>query len=78
MLVIYSVVYFVPVIRYLLFVICYAFIRQLLLVINRSFILFVVGLFILFSFSLSFVCFIVVQKKKNNSDPEPCSGIWIP
>jgi hypothetical protein len=76
--VIYSVVYFVPVIRYSSFVICCAFICQLLFVINRSFILFVVRLFILFSSSLNFACFIVVQKKKNNFDPELCSGISIP
>jgi hypothetical protein len=49
-LVIYSVVFFVPVIHYSSFVICCAFIRQLLFVINRSFILLVVRLFILFHF----------------------------
>ncbi len=56
---IYSVVYFVPVIHYLSFVICCAFIRQLLFVINRSFILFVVRLFVLFHLNLNFV--VVVQ-----------------
>ncbi len=51
----------------------------LVFVINRSFILFIVRLFVLFSFSLMLACFIVVQKReKNNSDPEPCSGISIP
>ncbi len=68
---IYSVVYFVPVIRYSLFVICCA-----LFVVNRSFILFVVRSFVLFSFSLIRYLF-VVQREKNNSDPEPCSGISI-
>ncbi len=75
---IYSVVYFVPVIRYSSFVIRCAFIHQSLFVIIRSFILFVVRLFILLHFHLNFVVVVVVQKKKNNSDPEPCSGILIP
>jgi hypothetical protein len=45
-------------------------------VIIRSFILFVVRLFICFIFI--WVLLIVVQKKNNNSDPELCSGILIP
>jgi hypothetical protein len=39
--------------------------------------LFIVRLFVLFSLSL-IICLFIVQKKKNNSDPEPCSGISIP
>jgi hypothetical protein len=54
------------VIRDLLFV--------LLFVINCSFILFIVRLFVfIFTDSL-----FIVQKKKSNSDPEQCSGILIP
>jgi hypothetical protein len=62
-LVIYSVVYLVPVIRYSLLVICCAFIRKSLFVINRSFILFVVRLFI-FHFSLNFTCFCCSKEKE--------------
>jgi hypothetical protein len=47
----------------------------LLFVINRLFILFIVRLFVLFS---SIPCLFIVQKRKSNSDPEPCSGISIP
>jgi hypothetical protein len=74
--VIYSVVYFVPVIRYSSFIICCAFIRQLSLVIICSFILFVVRLFILFHYQLNFVL-LFKKETKNNSDPELCSGISI-
>ncbi len=41
----------------------------LLFVINRSFILFIVQLFVLFSFPL-IPCLFIVQKRKSNSDPE--------
>ncbi len=54
------------------------FICAFLFIINRSFTLFVVRIFILFSFS-SILCLLIVQKrKKSNSDPEPCSGFSIP
>ncbi len=54
-----------------IFVNCFAFLRQL------SFVHLFCSLFDYFvSFSLSFV-FVVVQKKKNNSEPELCSGISI-
>jgi hypothetical protein len=66
-----------PVIRYSSFVICCAFIRQSLFVINRSFILFVVRLLFFFSFSLNFVVVVVQKREENNSDPELCSGISI-
>ncbi len=74
---IYSVVYlcqlfvFVIHIRYLLFI------RQLFVVHYYSFSYFVRCSIIHFV-SFSFVLLIVVQKKKNNSDPELCSGISIP
>ncbi len=76
---IYSVVYLFQlfVIRYLFFVICCAFIRQLLFVINRSFISFVVRFFILLHFSFEFCC-CCSKREKNNSDLELCSGISIP
>ncbi len=73
---IYSVVYFVPVIRHSLFVICCALIHHSLFVINRSFIFFVVRLFILFPFFIEF-CLLLFKREKNNPDPEPCSGISI-
>jgi hypothetical protein len=65
----YKCLYQLVVIRDLLFV--------LLFIINRSFILFIVRLFVLFSFS-SIPYLFIVQKRKSNSDPEPCSGISIP
>jgi hypothetical protein len=47
-----------------------------LFVINRSFILFIVRLFILFH-SHRFFVYLLFKREKSNSDPEPCSGISI-
>jgi hypothetical protein len=52
------------------------FICALLFVINRSLILFIVRLFVLFSFH-RFFAYLLFKREKNNSDPEPCSGISI-
>ncbi len=65
----YSVVYFCA--SYWLFVIRYLLCFYLL------FILFGVRLFVLFPFSLIH-CLVLFKREKNNSDPEPCSGILIP
>jgi hypothetical protein len=65
---IYVVQMLVPVFRYLFICVC-------LFVNNRSFILFIVRLFVfIFIDSLLIYC---SKEKKNNSDPEPCSGISI-
>jgi hypothetical protein len=62
----------VPVSHYLYSLFVFVF------VINHSFILFIVRSFVCFISSV-FAYFIVVRKeKKNNSDPELCSGILIP
>ncbi len=68
---IYSVVYFCA--SYSSFVISYLLCFYLLLIVHLFCVLFD---YLLFSFSL-ILCLFVVQKKKNNSDPKPCSGISI-
>ncbi len=66
----------VTVIRYPLFIYLCSFIHywSFIYFVHCSTIYFVV---VCFHFSL-IPLFIVVQREKNNSDPEPCSGILIP
>jgi hypothetical protein len=64
----------VPVIRHSLFVVHLFVSRYLLLIVHLFCSLFD---YLFVSLSLNFACFVVVQKGKNNSDPELCSGISI-
>ncbi len=62
----------VPVIRYPLFIYWCSFIRY------KSFIYFVHCSIIYFVFIFIDSFLILFTREKNNSDPEPCSGISIP